>query len=80
MVLVASLAFGFYTAHFDAYNATYGSLGAAVILMLWLYVAGFVLLVGAEVNAVVEQYAGEPAGDRVHAPHARPDHRRIESS
>src|SRR5262249_38144268 len=39
------------------YNATYGSLGGAILLMLWLYLSGVTLLVGAEVNAEIEHAA-----------------------
>jgi membrane protein len=52
--LVASLGFRVYLHYFDSYNATYGSLGAAIILMLWLYITGFAVLIGGEVNWVIE--------------------------
>ncbi len=40
-----------YAEHFSNYSATYGSLGAIILLMLWLYLTSVVLLVGAELNA-----------------------------
>jgi membrane protein len=52
--LVASLAFRIYLHFFNSYSATYGSLGAVVILMLWLYITGFAILIGGEVNWVIE--------------------------
>lgn len=52
--LTASLGFRFYLHFFNRYNATYGSLGAVVILMLWLYITGFAILIGSEVNWVIE--------------------------
>lgn len=52
--LLASLAFRVYLHFFNSYSATYGSLGAVVILMLWLYNTGFAFLIGAEVNWVIE--------------------------
>ena len=47
-------AFRVYLHFFNNYTATYGSLGAAVILMLWLYLTGFAILIGGEVNQVIE--------------------------
>ena len=37
------------------YNATYGSLGAMIILMLWLYLAGIAILVGCEINTILRR-------------------------
>jgi membrane protein len=52
--LVASLGFRVYLHFFNSYSATYGSLGAVIILMLWLYITGFAILIGGEVNWVIE--------------------------
>jgi membrane protein len=52
--LFASLGFRLYLHFFNSYAATYGSLGAVVILMLWLFITGFALLIGGEVNWVIE--------------------------
>lgn len=57
LFVVSSLLFRMYVAHFGSYEATYGSLGAAIVLMLWLYVGGLVILIGAEVNGLLEGYA-----------------------
>jgi membrane protein len=51
--VLASLGFSFYLANFADYSVVYGSLGAAVALLLYLYISAAVLLLGAEVNAVI---------------------------
>ncbi|WP_119156479.1 YihY/virulence factor BrkB family protein [Caldimonas tepidiphila] len=67
LLILASLGFQFYTANFEDYSATYGSLGAVVVLMMWLYIAGLVLLLGSEINALVEHHApqGKEKGEKV---------------
>ncbi len=55
MWIVGSLAFSVYTANFAKYNDTYGSLGAVVVLMLWLFLTALSIIVGAEVNAEMER-------------------------
>ncbi|WP_226580606.1 YihY/virulence factor BrkB family protein [Acuticoccus sediminis] len=52
--VVASAAFSFYLANFANYNATYGSLGAVIGFMMWLYVSMIIILLGAQLNAEVE--------------------------
>lgn len=59
LLIVASLVFAVYTSNFGNYNATYGSIGAVIILMLWLYIAGLVILIGSEINALLEHYSPE---------------------
>lgn len=65
-LIAASLGFKFYVANFANYTATYGSIGAVIILMLWLYIAGLVILFGSEVNALVEHYSprGKAKGEK----------------
>ena len=55
LLVVASYVFSLYTAHFGNYSNVYGSIGAMVLLMLWLYIAGLVILAGAEVDEILEQ-------------------------
>ena len=52
--LAASLLFSYYVANFSSYSVTYGSLGAVVAAMMWLYISAFVVLLGAELNAELE--------------------------
>jgi membrane protein len=55
VVLVgATLLFRFYVENFGDYAATYGSLGAVIVLMLLLYIGGLVVLVGSSINAMIE--------------------------
>lgn len=49
--LLVSLLFRLYLQFFNSYNATYGSLGAVIVLMLWLYLSGATILLGAELNS-----------------------------
>jgi membrane protein len=55
--LLASGAFRGYLHFFNTYNRTYGSLGAVMILLMWLYVTGLAFLIGGEVNADIEHAA-----------------------
>ena len=57
--LLVSLAFRVYLQFFDSYNKTYGSLGAVIILMLWLYFTGAAVLIGGEINSEIENAAAE---------------------
>ena len=57
--LAASFALRFYVTTFADYNATYGSIGGVILLMLWLYLSGIALLLGAEVNSEIEQAAAQ---------------------
>jgi membrane protein len=55
LLLAASYGFSLYTSNFNNYSAVYGSIGAVIILMMWLYIVGLVILLGAEVNAALER-------------------------
>ena len=50
--------FRLYLHYFDRYAATYGSLGAVIILMLWLYLTAIVILMGGAINAVLDEESG----------------------
>jgi membrane protein len=64
--LIGSLGFRFYVVNFGSYNATYGAIGGVMVLMLWLYITGLVIIVGAEMNAEIEHASphGKDAGER----------------
>jgi membrane protein len=59
VLAAATLGFKFYVTNFGKYNATYGSIGAVIVLMLWLYITGLVILLGSEINALVEHHSSE---------------------
>ncbi|WP_033542584.1 YihY/virulence factor BrkB family protein [Planococcus sp. CAU13] len=52
---LVSLGFSFYVSNFGSYNATYGSLGGLIILILWFFLTGLILVIGAEINAIVHK-------------------------
>ncbi|OWW19648.1 YihY/virulence factor BrkB family protein [Noviherbaspirillum denitrificans] len=55
--IAASQGFKLYVATFADYNATYGSIGAIVMLLLYFFISSAVLLFGAEINATITQYS-----------------------
>ena len=72
MIVVVSALFSFYVANFGSYNETYGSLGALVGFLTWLWLVMVVLVMGGELNAEMEHQTardtttgpGEPMGER----------------
>lgn len=65
--LLASFALKGYLHFFDSYSKTYGSLGAVIILMLWLYLTGLAVLIGGQINSEIESVAAASG-----APDAKP--------
>ncbi|HEX8748697.1 MAG TPA: YihY/virulence factor BrkB family protein, partial [Pyrinomonadaceae bacterium] len=57
--ILVSFLFRLYLSFFDSYSATYGSLGAVIILMLWFYLTGLAILIGGEINSEIENAAAE---------------------
>jgi len=53
MWFVVTMAFGFYLQHYADYSVIYGSLGAAIALLVWMYLISLVILIGAEFNAIL---------------------------
>jgi membrane protein len=63
----ASLGLRVYVSQFANYNATYGSIGGGILLLLWLYLSGLALLIGGEINSVIARAAAE-RGEEIAAP------------
>ncbi|HEY0012367.1 MAG TPA: YihY/virulence factor BrkB family protein [Allosphingosinicella sp.] len=57
--LAATAGFGLYVSNFGNYNATYGSLGAVIVFLTWLYLSAYIVLLGAELNSEIERRAAE---------------------
>jgi membrane protein len=65
--LAASLGFKLYVVNMGSYTETYGAIGAVMVLMLWFYISGLVILMGAEMNAEIEHASpyGKQPGEKV---------------
>ncbi|WP_084214354.1 YihY/virulence factor BrkB family protein [Terriglobus sp. TAA 43] len=57
--IAGSVALRVYLHYFNSYSVTYGSLGAVIILLLWFYLSGVMILLGGEVNSEIERAAAE---------------------
>jgi len=70
--IAATAAFAFYVRTFGSYGKTYGALGSVIVLLMWFYIASFIVVVGAEINAEMERQTykdttvrgGAPLGER----------------
>jgi membrane protein len=62
--IIASVLFSWYTANFSTYDKTYGSLGAVIGFMVWLWISIIVILVGAAINAEIERQTAIPMRGR----------------
>ncbi|MDR4480593.1 MAG: YihY/virulence factor BrkB family protein [Nitrospira sp.] len=70
--LGVSLGFKVYVDQFGNYNAAYGSIAGVIILMLWLYLTGVVILLGGEINAQIEHAASALRKSRLRSPKSEP--------
>jgi membrane protein len=63
--VLASVAFNFYVSNFGSYNKTYGSIGAVIVLLLYLYISSLTVLFGATLNAILVRMKEEISGERI---------------
>jgi membrane protein len=69
--LLVSLGFRFYVTHFGQFNKMYGTIGGVIVMLLWFYLSGLVLLFGAELNSEIEHASpyGKAEGEKVPGEH-----------
>jgi len=60
-LVITSMLLSLYLRYAPSYSATYGSLGAVIVLLLWLYLMGVVVLIGGEMNSELRAAAGKPS-------------------
>ena len=79
--LLFSLLFSFYVGNIggDSYNETYGSLTGVILLLLYIYYSAFIMLIGAEMNQVIEWHipGGKDEGEKVPEDDRKPDAHRL---
>jgi membrane protein len=65
--VLGSLGFRVYAVHFGNYEATYGAIGGVILLMLWFYLSGLIIVIGSEMNAEIEHASpwGKAPGEKV---------------
>jgi membrane protein len=73
--LIFSVLFSLYTSIAGSYNETYGSLAGVIVLMLYVYYSALIMLIGAELNQVIEWHipGGKNEGERILEDDRRPD-------
>jgi membrane protein len=69
---LASWCFGTYVSHFGSYNVTYGSIGGVIVLLTWFYITAFILLMGGEMNAIIEDASPDGKESGARAPNQAP--------
>jgi membrane protein len=80
--LLFSLLFSFYVGNFGSYSASYGSLAGVIILMLYTYYSALIMLIGAEMNQVIEWHipGGKDEGEKIPEEDRKPDVHRLASN
>jgi membrane protein len=74
--VIASIIFRFYVTNFGSYDETYGSIGAVIVLLLYLYISSLMILFGAELNATLVRMKEEISGEQIlgaEPAHEKPD-------
>ncbi|TCS32610.1 membrane protein [Paucimonas lemoignei] len=69
--VLASIGFSYYVQNFGNYNVTYGSIGAIIVLLLYLNLSAAALLYGAEINAIIEGHAAKVLREQHNKTHLR---------
>ena len=69
---LACWCFGIYVSHFGSYDVTYGSIGGVIVLLTWFYITGFILLMGGEMNAIIEDASPDGKESGARAPDQAP--------
>ncbi|WP_338471781.1 YihY/virulence factor BrkB family protein [Niallia sp. XMNu-256] len=54
--IITSFAFSYYVSNFSNYSTTYGSIGAVIVLMIWFYISGVIMIIGGDINAYFTIY------------------------
>ena len=80
--LLFSLLFSFYVGNFGSYSASYGSLAGVIILMLYTYYSALIMLIGAEMNQVIEWHipGGKNEGEKTPGEDRKPNVHRLARS
>ena len=73
--ILVSLGFKWYALHFGDYQKTYGTIGGVIVTLLWFYVSGLAILIGAQLNATIEHASNIPASPRQAVPARHRHHR-----
>ncbi len=65
--MLGSLGFRWYAGHFGEYQKTFGTIGGVIVTLLWFYLSGLAILIGAQLNATIEHAAADGRSPQAHA-------------